>query len=246
MESIIREIAAHRKKPVTALAHWFAIFSLPPPRVTKIASRPPSQGTRGGAAVLTAHNGVYIPEPLPKIAAQDAQLALEQRRKGKAWMALPLSTGVPPNEPVSFTIFREEWEPTAQPPVVEEEPELVIPTQVLESLYTEDSSGEKWKWPKPVLEIRQRIEITTREWDTDTTQPIEELPRISRRISPNLELDTHVEILEFVEEEDQHSETMSIKQCKKKKANQRERESRKPSEKSGKVKCRKTEAGGSH
>ena len=72
-QSIIREIEANQKKPVTSLAHWLAIFSPPSPGVTKITSRPPSQGTSGGAAILTAHDDVYIPEkPLPEIAAQDA------------------------------------------------------------------------------------------------------------------------------------------------------------------------------
>ena len=50
-------------------------------------------------------------------------------------MILPVSNGVPPNKPVPFTIFRKD----------PEEPVLLIPTQLLESLYTEDSSGEKRK-----------------------------------------------------------------------------------------------------
>ena len=76
-------------------------------------------------------------------------------------------------------------------------------------------------------------------------QPTEELPRTPGRISPNPELDTHVEILEFVEEEDHNGRTISIKQRKKKKANKWKRESGQPSETSGKKKRRKTEAGGS-
>ena len=68
-ERIIREIAADRKKQVTALALPLAIFSPPPPRVTKVASRPSSQGTCSGEAVLTAHDDVYTLEPLPEIAA---------------------------------------------------------------------------------------------------------------------------------------------------------------------------------
>ena len=136
---------ANCKKPVTTLAYKLAIFSRPPPGAAKPASRPTSQGTSGGTTLLTAPDDVYIPEALPEIAEPEAQLSRERRRKGKAPMELPVSTGVPPYEPVPFTIFIEEWEPTAQPPMIDEEPELVIPTQVIESLYTEDRSGEKRK-----------------------------------------------------------------------------------------------------
>ena len=82
-ESILREIAANKRKPVLALAHWLAIFSPPPPKATKTASRPPSQGTSGGTAVLTAQDDVYIPEPLPKIAEPEEQLLRELKRKGE-------------------------------------------------------------------------------------------------------------------------------------------------------------------
>ena len=129
--------------------------------------------------------------------------------------------------------------PMTQPPVIEEEPNLVIPTQVIESLYTVDSSGEKRKRPKPIWEIGQKIQITPREWDADTPmeppQP-EELPRTPGCISPNPELDPHVEILEFEEEEDHNGRTISIKQRKKKKANKRRRESGQPSKTLGKEK----------
>ena len=126
-------------------------------------------------------------------------------------MELLVSTGVPPKEPLPFTIFREEREPTAQLPVVKDERELLILTQVLGSLYTEDSNGEKRKQPKPVWEIGQRIEITPREWDADTPmepQPTEELPRTPGRISPNPESDP---ILEIKEEKDHNGRTISIK-----------------------------------
>ena len=39
-ESILREIAANRRKPVPALAHWLAIFSPPPPGAAKSTARP--------------------------------------------------------------------------------------------------------------------------------------------------------------------------------------------------------------
>ena len=94
--------------------------------------------------ILTTSDDVYILEPLPE------ETDLERRRKGKAPMVLPVSTREPPHEPVPFTIFREEWEPIAQPPIIEDEHELVIPTQVIESLYTEDNSGEKRKLLKLV------------------------------------------------------------------------------------------------
>ena len=92
--------------------------------------------------MLTTHDDVYIPEPLPDIAKPEALLARERRRKGKAPMELPVSTGVPSYDPVPFTIFREERELTSQAPLIDEEPDLVIPTRVIESLYTKDSSGE--------------------------------------------------------------------------------------------------------
>ena len=72
----------------------------------------------------------------------------------------------------------------------------------------------------------------------------EELPRTPGRISPNLALDDHVQILEFVEEVDIHGHTKSIKQ-RKKKASKRKRESGQPSETSGKKKRRKIDAEGS-
>ena len=144
-----------------ALAHWLEIFSPPLPGAAKTASRPTNQGRSGGA--LTAQDDVYIPEPLWEVAAQNAHIVAERRHKGKAPMELLVSTGVPPKEPLPFTIFREEREPTAQLPVVKDERELLILTQVLGSLYTEDSNGEKRKQPKPVWEIGQRIEITPRE-----------------------------------------------------------------------------------
>ena len=100
-------------------------------------------------------------------------------------MGLPVSTWVPPNDPVPVTIFREDTEATAQQPIAEDEP--------VESLYTEDSSGEKRKRPNSTWEIGQKIQITPP--------------------------DTHVEILEFIEEEDQDGQTMSIMQRKKMKAN---------------------------
>ena len=47
------------------------------------------------------------------------------------------------------TIFREEREPTAQPPVVEdEEPVLVIPMYIPDTVFQDDSSGEKAKRQK--------------------------------------------------------------------------------------------------
>ena len=245
-ESILREIAANRKKPVPALAHWLAIFSPPPPGATKTASRPPSQGTSGGAHLLTAHDDVYVPEPLPEITEPEEQLKRERKRKGKAPMELPVSTGVPPYEPVPFTIFRDEREPTAQQPAEEDEPVLVIPTQLPATLY-EDDSGERETRPKTPWAIGQRVQITPREWDADTPmeQPVtQELPRTPGRISPTPELDAHVEILVFDEEEDQQGRTISIKQRKKKKAHKRKRESGHTSEVSGKKKKRKIEAGG--
>ena len=75
----------------------------------------------------------------------------------------------------------------------------------------------------PTWQIGQGIQITGWEWDADMPmeppQP-EELPRNPGRISPNPELDLHVEILEFEEEEDHNGWTISIKQ-RKKKANKR-------------------------
>ena len=76
------------------------------------------------------------------------------------------------------------------------------------------------------------------------SQP-EELPRTPGRLSPNPELDPHVEILEFEEKEDHNGRKIGIKQRKKKKANKRRRESGQTSETSGKKKRRKIEAGGS-
>ena len=72
---------------------------------------------------------------------------------------------------------------------------------LMESLYTE--IGEKRKRPKTTCDKGQRIGITPQEWDADMPmepQPTEELPRTPGRVSPNPELDTHVEILEFIEE----------------------------------------------
>ena len=79
-------------------------------------------------ALLKAEVDVYIPEPLPEMAEPETQLSRERKRKGKAPMELSVSTGVPPHEPVPFTIFREEQEPMAQPPAEEEESVLVIQT----------------------------------------------------------------------------------------------------------------------
>ena len=76
-------------------------------------------------------------------------------------------------------------------------------------------------------------------------QQTEDLPRTPRRISPNLDLDSHVEILEFVEEEDQHDHTMSIKQRKRRKAMKRKRESGQSSEESRKEKWRKKDTSNS-
>ena len=61
------EIAVNRMKPVTVLAHWLAILSPRP--------QPTSQGPSGGAPALTAHDNVYILEPLPKIDALEAHVA---------------------------------------------------------------------------------------------------------------------------------------------------------------------------
>ena len=59
-------------------------------------------------------------------------------------MDLPVSTGAPPYEPVPFTISREEREPTAQLPAEEEEePVLVIPTQIPDTVFHDESSGER-------------------------------------------------------------------------------------------------------
>ena len=75
--------------------------------------------------MLMDSDDVYIPEALPE------EADLERRCKGKAPMVLSISTGVPSHEPVPFRILREEQEPTAQPPIIEDELELVIPTQVI-------------------------------------------------------------------------------------------------------------------
>ena len=111
-------------------------------------------------------------------------------------------------------VYGEDTHVGTPPPVVKDEPELLILTQLLEYLYMEDSSGRKWKPTVPTWKICHRIQITPREWDVDMPmepQPIEKLPRTAGRISPNPDLDTHVEILEFVEEEDQNNRTVSIK-----------------------------------
>mgnify|MGYP000432720015 CR=1 FL=1 len=76
-------------------------------------------------------------------------------------------------------------------------------------------------------------------------QPIDELPRTLGLVSPNLEFDTHVEILEFVEEEDQRGRTMSIKQRRNKKAMKRKQESGQPPAESGKEKWQKKDASSS-
>ena len=98
-ESILREIAANRRKLVPALAQWLAIFSPPPPGATKTTSQPQSQGTSSGQALLTAHEDAYIPEPLPESLADEEHQQRERKRKGKAPMELPVSTGAPPHEP---------------------------------------------------------------------------------------------------------------------------------------------------
>ena len=98
----------------------------------------------------------------------------------------------------------------APPPVVEDKPTLLILTQLC-----------------------QLIKITPWEWEGNTPmepQQTEDLPRTPGRVSLNLDLDSQVEILEFVEEEDQHGRTLSIKQRKKKKAMKRKHESEQPSE----------------
>ena len=161
-------------------------------------------------------------------------------------MELLVSTGVPPHAPVPFTIFREEWEPTAQP-LAEEEEELVlvIPTQIPDTVFYEDSNGERETRPKTPWSRGKRVQIIPREWDADTpikAPPLQELPRTPGRISPNPDLDENVEILEFVEEVDAQGLTKSIKQRKKKKTQKRKRESGQSSEKSGKKKLRKLEA----
>ena len=79
-KSILREIAENRRRPATALAHWLAIFSPPPPGVAKMASRPTSQGTSSGAASIMAHDDVYILEPLPEMAAQEATEEIQRKR----------------------------------------------------------------------------------------------------------------------------------------------------------------------
>ena len=148
-ESILWEIAENRKKPVMALSHWLAILSPTPPGAAKMASWLTSKGTSGGAATLIAQDDVYIPTALPEATASETHVPVEQKRTGKAPMELLVSTRVPPNELVPLTVFREQTPVAAQALVVEDEPELLILTQLLESLYTEDSRGEKRKRPVP-------------------------------------------------------------------------------------------------
>ena len=239
-ESILREIAANRRKPVPALAHWLAILSPPPPGAVKATARPQSQGSSSCQAPLTASEDVYIPEPLPEVPEDHEQR--ERRRKGKAPMDPPASTGATPHEPVPQST-QEQREPAVNAAVaVDEEPVLVIQPDIPDITFQEDSGDERARRPKTPWSIGQRVQITPREWDADT--PLEapqaaDVPRTPGRQSPNPDLDGDVEILEFIEEVDAHGTTTSIKQRKKKKTSKRKKESGHTSEKSGKKKRRK-------
>ena len=92
--------------------------------------------------------------------------------------------------------------------------------------------------------LRSTYVICINAYDMEPQQT-EDLPRTPGRVPPNLYLDRYMDIIEFVEEEDQHGHTLSIKQRKKRKAMKRKRESGQRSEESEKEKWRKKRENGS-
>ena len=92
-----------------------------------------------GAATLTTHEDVYILDPLSEPTDHVTHTTMERKRKEKDSMKLSVWSGVPPIELVPVTVFQEEQN------IVDDKPELIIPTQLPETLYTAESSGEKQK-----------------------------------------------------------------------------------------------------
>ena len=74
----------------------------------------------------------------------------------------------------------------------------------------EESSGEKKKWQALTGQISKHLKINLREWDADTPMEpatADNLPRTLGQVPPKPLYDDHVNILEFVEEEDKHSQS---------------------------------------